>query len=474
MVNDLRANDDDPVHVAAKRGPDELAVVSGDVPWTYREFDARVDRCAQWLRQLECEQGDRIALAMANSPECLVALFAIFRCGMTACPMSTRIPDAALEESLKKVGARHVLVDVPRKLNGVLEAPVSDWVDREVSSEKLDSAAFAPADPALILFTSGSSGTPKAAAHGFSALVANAQASNENISVMPGDRWLLSLPLLHVGGLGIAFRCLLANGTVAIPLPDESFADSLARYKVTHLSLVATQLYRLLRDGADLSGLKAILLGGSAIPESLIRDATERGLPIYTSYGLTEMASQVTTTRPGDGIDALLTSGKPLRDDTLSISSEGEILVRGDSMFRGYLEEDVLVRPLTSDGWFATGDLGALDAHGTLRVTGRRDNLFISGGENIQPEEIEAALCAIDGIEAVTVVPRPDPEFGQRPVAFVRMAAGLPDAEAIKKELEKTLPRFKLPVEIYPWPEDLVETGIKASRAAFRDRAETL
>ncbi len=172
-------------------------------------------------------------------------------------------------------------------------------------------------------------------------------------------------------------------------------------------------------------------------------------------------------------MEHLLTSGKPLVEDTVSISGEGEILVRGETLFHGYLHPDgSLALPLTEDGWFATGDLGFFDADGYLHVTGRRDNMFISGGENIQPEEIERHLCALEGVEEAMVVAVDDEEWGQRPVAFVRVAHDRnADVRRFDEELREVLPGYMIPDAVLPWPEDLVAGGIKASRAELTRRA---
>ena len=133
-----------------------------------------------------------------------------------------------------------------------------------------------------------------------------------------------------------------------------------------------------------------------------------------------------------------------------------------------------MARPLTQEGWFATGDLGAMDSDGYLRVTGRRDNLIISGGENIQPEEIEAALLNVPGVAEAVVVAVADEEYGQRPVAFVRTDEdAVVTSDGISAELERTLPRFKIPKAFHPWPEELAQPGIKPSRKAFAERAHS-
>jgi O-succinylbenzoic acid--CoA ligase len=218
--------------------------------------------------------------------------------------------------------------------------------------------------------------------------------------------------------------------------------------------------------------LKAILLGGGPAPAHLLDEALTRGLPIHTSYGLTEMASQVTATPPGASREELRTSGRPLPHREISVSEDGEILVKGETLCAGYVEGEAVDLPLDAEDWFHTKDLGELDADGYLRVRGRKDNLFISGGENVQPEEIEEALCLLEGVEEAVVVPVPDPEFGSRPAAFVRTTVGVEEPDNLEHKLEPVLARFKIPVAFYGWPEGI--GGMKVDRAALTDRARAL
>jgi o-succinylbenzoate---CoA ligase len=221
--------------------------------------------------------------------------------------------------------------------------------------------------------------------------------------------------------------------------------------------------------------LKAILLGGSAVPPSLVTRALEANLPIFTSYGLSEMGSQVTTTSPNDSAARLGSSGKVLNYRELTLSLESEILVRGKTRFLGYLTDSGMERPFDRDGWFATGDLGAIDADGYLTVLGRKDNLFVSGGENIQPEEVERALLEDQSVEEAIVVPVESAEFGFRPVAFVKMSS-FPDHEVpeLLEALRAKLPGYKIPDRILPWPGHLASSGFKPSRVALRNLAHSL
>jgi O-succinylbenzoic acid--CoA ligase len=336
-------------------------------------------------------------------------------------------------------------------------------------------ARYAARQPATVVFTSGSTGEPRAALHPFGALYYSAAGFNDWASVGPGDRWLLSLPLYHVSGLGIVFRCLLAGAAVVLPPAGASLPEAVARYRITRLSLVATQLDRMLRDGGleALDTLRTLLLGGSAMPPALIREAHRRGLPVCPSYGLTEMSSTVAVARPAEAAADPSASGRVLPYREVGIAPDGEVRVRGRTLFAGYVDGDRLERPVDAEGWYATGDLGVMDRDGRLHLRGRKDNMFISGGENIQPEEVERALCRLPGVVQAVVVPVPVPEYGQRPVAFVEAVADRMEPRRWAEGLERVLPRFKMPIAYYPWPREAMQ-GLKVSRADLAERATRL
>ena len=278
--------------------------------------------------------------------------------------------------------------------------------------------------------------------------------------------------------MAIIYRCLLAGAAIVVPGEDDSLEEAIDRHGVTHLSLVATQLRRWLGHAYHESAAKrsvTVLLGGGANPVDLVKQAVEVGLKVCTSYGLTEMASQVTTTALLEPPERLTTSGRLLRHREIKIAGNAEILVRGKTLFKGYIEQGEVRLTLTGDGWFATGDTGRIDEDGYLTVTGRIDNMFISGGENIQPEEIEAALLSLDDIEEAIVVGVDDVEFGQRPVAFVkRPQQQEPGADQLREALGKHLPRFKIPVKFFAWPPDYEPASIKSDRGFFKELAVTL
>ncbi|MDH3938106.1 MAG: o-succinylbenzoate--CoA ligase, partial [candidate division Zixibacteria bacterium] len=325
---------------------------------------------------------------------------------------------------------------------------------------------------ATVIFTSGTTTAPKAVLHSFGNHYYSAIGSNENIPVSPPDRWLLSLPLYHVGGLAIMFRMLLGGGTVVVGSGDDQIGESVERYQITHLSLVPTQLIRLLQEGLSPSAtkrLKAVLIGGGPVRPELMVAAGDRGWPVFSTYGLTEMASQVTTSAPNDTQARSSTSGRLLSGRELIISPAGEILVRGKTLFAGYFNSKRVEKATDDEGWFHTGDTGALDCDGNLTVSGRLDNMFVSGGENIHPEEIETRLSGLQGVLQALVVPLADKEFGLRPTAILKLSSdtSLPVAD-ITAHLEKHLPRFKIPVRLLQWPQSDGGGEMKPDRRRFR------
>ncbi len=399
---------------------------------------------------------DRIAICDENSVEYVILLLALWQIKAVAVPISPRWPDKTIASYAAKINVRHLFrcADIKRAVcfdaRQQLEAEGHKDLDLE--------------QEATIIATSGTNGEAKAALHTWGNHFYSAIGSNEIIPLMSSDRWLLSLPLYHVSGVAITVRCLLAGAGLVIAT-DEDLIAAIVSGKVTHVSLVSTQLQRLLVDEnnhALLRSLKVILLGGSAIPRGLIEQSVKLGLNPYLSYGLTEMSSQVAT---GKVIETNQSCVKVLPYRQLKISSEGEILVSGEVLFKGYVTGTRLPFPIReNDFWFATGDMGHLDKEGCLTVTGRRDNMFISGGEKIHPEEIEKALLSIKGISEAIVVPKEDKEFGQRPIAFIQFTGAALAEDYIISCLQADLPRFKIPIAFLPWPLSLMSQGVKISR----------
>ena len=425
-----------PLTRAVQQFGDSPALIDGPLTLSFAELAARVAGCTL-LDDLP--HGARIGIWDPDHLAAVPVMIAAWRRGLTVALLSGRLPEVDAHS------ARLGLVRVLRGSALLLPAPAS--IQPATVSD----------DIATVLLTSGSSGIPKAVAHSLAAHLANATGSNANILFGPGHRWRRSLSMSHIGGLAMLFRALVGGGALVL---DEATP-------ATHLSLVSVQLQRLLRR-STLPDLSALLVGGGPIPPDLITQAVARGLPVHTTYGMTELGSQVTTTPPGATAAQLATAGRVLPGRAVQIAGSGEILIRGETLLAGYLSADGLRSGVDAEGWYHTGDVGRL-VDGWLTPTGRLDQMFISGGENIHPETIERALGGL--VAGCAVVPVPDAEWGARPVAII---AGDFSADVLRAALSERLPRFAIPDAFLPWPVDTPGTPEKPPRAWLRKWAKSL
>jgi O-succinylbenzoic acid--CoA ligase len=314
-----------------------------------------------------------------------------------------------------------------------------------------------------VVYTSGTTGAPKGATLTYGNHLWSAFGSVLNLGLYAEDRWLACLPLFHVGGLAILLRSVI-YGTTAIV--HEGFDASrvnaaIDRDGVTIISVVANMLQRMLDERGDTPyppSLRCVLLGGGPAPEALLRRCEALRIPVVQTYGLTETASQVATLSPEDALRKLGSAGKPLFGTEVRIldesgverpaGGEGEIVVRGPTVTLGYLNHPEATASAIREGWLHTGDIGYLDADGFLYVLDRRDDLIVSGGENIYPAEVEAALLAHPAVADAGVTGEPDERWGLKPVAFVVLGEGAATAEELISHCRARLAAYKMPARI--------------------------
>jgi o-succinylbenzoate---CoA ligase len=461
------------LHEAGRISRQRPAVLAPDIRIHYGELDLSVSATAQWLRQAGVQPGQRVALYMEPGWAYVTLLFALWRVGAVACPLNTRWPVQAVEAALRQVACSVLVARVREEsraaLEGVTVLDPDGLVSRSLSTGHDGDPFTLPLDqPVSLVFTSGSSGQPKAVLHTYGNHYYSAHGANQHIRCTSQDCWLISLPLYHVGGLGAVFRCVQSGAAMAFPGLETGLAEALATYPVTHFSVVPTQLRRLLAAAVPdevKRRLKAVLVGGAPVATSLLESARDAGWPVVPTYGLTEMSAMVTAGERHMSRARLDATGAVVRYREVALADDGEILVRGATLCAGAVEGEQ-VTPVTDDaGWYATGDLGAWTEDGDLRVLGRKDAMLISGGENIHPEEIERILLTMGGVQQAVVVGVADDEYGQRPVAFIERDEAVSD-QALQALCEEHLPRFKIPDAFYPWPAELAG-GLKADRNAL-------
>jgi O-succinylbenzoic acid--CoA ligase len=413
-------------------------------------------RAARALDRESIGPGEVIALEAERTLGGLATLAGAWSLDLVTLPIAPGHPPVRIEEIVRRSRAHR---------------PGGSPSDRAVAA---DTPRAILAGAGTVLETSGSSGRPKLVVHAISRHLASAERAAAALGLGADDRWLLSLPIHHVGGLAILFRTLLADAAVVLMSADEPITDAVARTRPTIVSVVARQLDRLLDDAAArrvLAAARIVLAGGGPIPHAMRRRALEAGFPLHVSYGSTETASLVTLSGEAAIVDQPDTGGRPLADCTLATDTDGNLCISGPTLLDGYLEAGALVPALDRRGVLRTSDRGHLDAGGVLHITGRADLAFISGGENVDPLEVEAVLRAHEAIEDAVVVPVPDPSWGHRPVAFVAVRDGhRTSGEAIGRHVAARLPRHAHPIGYHRLGE---AGGIKPDRATLAERATT-
>jgi O-succinylbenzoic acid--CoA ligase len=416
-----------PLARSARLHPDGPALRFAASNWTYAQLDGEVRQWHGALLRAGVQEGDRVAVRSPNRPEVVALLLACARAEAALCPLNPHLAGPEIPPLLARLSPRVKLGDLP---DGV---PLSDFAtDADpVTPHPLDGQAVH-----TVLFTSGTTGTPKAAQLQFRAHYASALASNEVLRIEARSRYLASLPLHHVGGIAIAMRCVVAGAEMILhPRFD---ADACARdleAGATHASFVANTLARVVDTGRRFPAAIA-LVGGGPAPRDLLARARAAGLEVLHTYGLTESASQVTCERPGEADGS--SAGMPLPGTEVLIGANGEIEVRGRTLMLGYLREPPIGE------WLRTGDLGEIDARGRLVVHARRTDLIVSGGENVYPAEVEAALLAHPAVADVAVVPWPDEALGQVGCAAVVVRGAVAERD-LDLHVRGRLAGFKAP-----------------------------
>lgn len=425
----------------AREAGETTALVDRDVVLTWGMLDGGASAIAARLRSAGVRPGQRVALAAPVSGDAIAALFGILRAGAVAAPIPTGLTSREVAAALDLLGPALALR--AEDVAGVARP----WGESEILDLDRD-----PEDTALVVLTSGTTGRPKGVLLSWRALAASADAW---LAALPtATAWAMPLGIGHVAGIGILWRAVRQRVPVSLlpPADPEAFLAALrADPAPSHASLVPAQLRRLLDAAGDApppKSLRAVPLGGGAIPASLVLRAVAAGWPVIPTYGLTEMSSGVTALPAPEAKEAPGTAGRPLPGVTLTIRDPGpdgvgEILVDGPSRCSGCLGETVDDRgaPL------ATGDLGRIDDAGRLVVVDRRTDRIVRGGENVAPAEVEAVLAAHAAIREVAVVGRPDVTWGQVPVAAVVLAdaAADPGDAALAAHARASLAGFKVP-----------------------------
>jgi O-succinylbenzoic acid--CoA ligase len=456
------------LEVAARSHPEKVALSFDGCHWTFADLRGSVATAAAVLIEARAESGGRIGILSVNRPGVVFTAHAATRMSAPVVPINWRQTAPEIAWQLRAAGITVLAVDeeraaVARAACATLPVTIVPIAELErptpLDSGPTESPRIELEREATVIYTSGTSGRPKGARITNGNLWFSAIASALHLGHRPDDVWLAAMPLFHVGGLSILFRSVI--GAVPVVLHERFEPEAVLAAiddGATLLSVVPAMLQWLLDTRGDApwpSHLRCVLLGGSAAPPRLVEECVRRGIPVAPTYGLTEATSQVTTLLPDQTPHKPSSSGLPLPLTELRITTPtgvgrsgkvGEIEIRGPTVFAGYLEDGVAGPRDTADGWFRTGDAGHLDGDGYLYLLDRRDDLIISGGENVYPAEIERVLREHPSVLDAGVIGVAHESWGSRPVAAV-VWSGAPDQTHFEllRYCRKHLPGYKIP-----------------------------
>ncbi len=455
------------LHRRAADVPNNVALESPDQRLTYAELLQAATGLASKLRDVGLVPGDTVALLCKKGLVFAVGLHGVMQARAVAVPLNVRLTTAELSWQLRDAGVKAIahdnfFADVAHRLQEELGARVvalnleSVQADGRTHTERLH---IDLGETLAIMYTSGTTGHPKGAIITYGNQWWSAINSALLLGLQKGDRWLAPMPLFHMGGLSVLMRSLI-YGTTAV-IHDKFHPDVVNRtideQHINLVSVVPVMLQRMLegRTRPYPEQLRCVLLGGSAAPKALLEQCQALQVPVAQSYGLTEANSQVTTLRPEEGLRKLGSSGKPLPATEVAIWVDGkpvgahvpgEIVVRGPTIVPGYFHRPDATAAAMENGWFKTGDIGYIDEEGYLYVLDRRNDLIVSGGENVYPAEVESVLSTHPGVIEAGVTGREDATWGQVPVAFIKAVSPGPDLSAeLEEHCRKYLAGYKVP-----------------------------
>jgi HIP---CoA ligase len=415
---------------AADRFGDAEAIVDGPLRLTFHEVVDRIRCAAGAFADLGIAKGDRVAVWAPNSADWIIAAFGVLTAGGVLVPVNTRFKPDEAGDIITRSQAKAVLVQkgfLDQDYSAPAGVPVIDLRSDFLSSGSPFEVPVSGADVADIIFTSGTTGRPKGAMMNHRQTLRMYEEWATLADLREGDRYLMINPYFHTFGLKAGLIASFLRGATMLPLAVfdiDAVVDLIARERISMLPGPPTMYHSLLTvgDKTKLATLRAGVTGAADIPVELVRRIHDE-LPfqtLMTGYGLTE-AGNVTLSRPGDSFeDVATTAGLPCEDVEVRIADDGEVLVRGYGVMQGYLDDpEATAQAIDADGWLHTGDLGNFDKSGRLKIDGRKKDMFIVGGFNAYPAEIEGFMLEHPAVAQVAVIGVPDERLGQVGKAFV-------------------------------------------------------
>lgn len=442
----------------AKTYRNKTAVVTGSRTYSFEELDKAVNYFASYFKAAGINANHEVPLLVNNNIEFIISLYALWRMDCIPVPISPLLPVPELDSVMQILKPEYCI----KESSIVYTFEDTQFVNIPGISfaDNLSVDKWGIKDEALILFTSGSSGKQKGVVLGFSSLYKSYKNINSFDNYISDDRFLASLPFYHIGGLSIIIRSLLSGSQLILPKSTDykGLAEGMQIFNPTIISIVPTNLQRLLENNIQPNkALRSLYLGGGPSSQNLVEQAVNAGYPLIKVYGSTETCSMVTAVRVSKP-EEYSSSGRTIGDSRILIDYEdiqtgsskgiGEILVYSSSLFSSYYNNHSLTSSKLVSGYYRTGDFGYVDKSGLLFVTMRRSDLIVSGGENVNPEEVRSELLNISGIKDCYVAGIEDSQWGQKVIAFIT-GNSLPGDDLIKSVLKTRIAPYKIPKIFY-------------------------
>ena len=454
---------------------DLAAIINSDKSISYKDLFTQAKQIAFALSDKGIIKDNYIPILIEDNFLFIKTIIALWLTGSIPVPLNTKLLDNEINSILSDHDFKFLVTDSKKNFGDSFESLSLSGVriKNEVSRKDTKSPSFTKIDlseinsfivnevdylapiinkGAVVIFTSGTSGRPKGVVHTFSSLIKSIENGNQILMHQEKDRWLASLPFYHIGGFQILCRSLYYGCTIVLPesLKTDDLVTAITNLNPTHISLVSAQLQKFIYLGMKASkSVRITLVGGGFVDNELMFEAEKLGWKLYRVYGSSETASMVTAISANEILSKPQSVGKPLNNVKIKISDDSEILIKSNSLFTKYLGDEKETSSKLINGFYHSGDLGFVDVDGYLFIEARRNDLIVTGGENVNPIEVEKAILHIVGIRDVCVFAKQDKTWGQIVACAIVKEDNFINEKMIKETLKQKLTGYKIPKQFF-------------------------
>ncbi|MHB8906854.1 MAG: o-succinylbenzoate--CoA ligase [Melioribacteraceae bacterium] len=449
--------------------PNKQAVILSERTITYQDLYNESSAAADFLQSKGIQKNDHVGILATHNYNFYLVVNALWFIGAVPVPLNTRLLTEEIEIQTRQADINFLLIDeiLSEQFSQLIFSnriyfSKNSYLERENKENKILNSQFSILNSSLIMFTSGSSGKSKAVVHTFESLFGSVKAIDSFADLSTEDIWLSSLPFFHIGGFMILVRSLIVGSSIAFPdsLEHRNVVYTIQKFLPTHISIVPTTLLRFLNENLHPNAnLKYAFLGGGPSEKELILNAVNQGWPIVKVYGSTETCSMITALLPNEIKEKSESAGKALdenkimikrmndSDNLAGIGEVGDIIVSAKSLFKEYYNDHASTSKSIQNGWFNSGDFGLIDKDGYLFVESRREDLIITGGENVSAKEVETVIKSLKSIKDAFVFALQDKTWGQ--IVCAAIVSGGLDENEIKNFLKEKIAGYKIPKRFF-------------------------